>query len=111
MVGREQGSGFRNAVNPFLLRIPASQESPARTSLSGRSHGCESPPDFRSSSPLEARTRPSRPRTPSNHSPAPCLVLSGIGVKKGFMIVRLRDDSNYLSVIPLAPSNAENAPG
>ncbi len=66
MLGREQGSGFRDAVNPFLLRIPALRESPARTSLSGRSPGCESPGRVR----LQA--------TPL----LPALVLSCIGVKK-----------------------------
>ncbi|HHJ39424.1 MAG: hypothetical protein AXA67_08915 [Methylothermaceae bacteria B42] len=41
-----------DTVDTFLLLNPALQESPAQTSLFGRLPGCESPPDFRSGSPL-----------------------------------------------------------
>ncbi|KXJ41087.1 MAG: hypothetical protein AXA67_07650 [Methylothermaceae bacteria B42] len=45
-------SDSKNAVNTFLLRIPAVQESPAQTSLFGRSQAAKVPLGFRSGSPL-----------------------------------------------------------
>jgi len=44
--GRGRWSASKNAVNTFLLSSPAVQESPAQTSLFGRSPGCESSLDF-----------------------------------------------------------------
>ncbi len=68
-------SASKNAVNTFLLCSPAAQESPAQTSLFGRSPVCESSLDFRSglapagSTPASLPARLSSQTTrPFNHS-------------------------------------------
>jgi len=90
-------------VNTFLLRSPAAQESPAQTSLFGRSPGCESSLDFRYGLAPVGSTPASLPARLSNQTTRPfnqsftglddvvlILLLTGVpGIGKTTIIKRL----------------------